>query len=491
MIEACDLYIPEIDRDKVSRLAKEFNCSELLAHLLINRGVVSKDEVEAYFRASYDDLYDPKSYPGVSEAVKMIAKTISKGEKIFICGDYDVDGIAATAILVLGLRRLHAQVGCHLPHRFNEGFGLSKLGVDLAKEYGASLLITVDCGSSSAENVEYARKSGLKVIITDHHQVEENCAKPDAFVNANLSGHNYPFCKLCGAGVAWKLLSAIFETFSLEAPNDFLDLVALATLCDMVPMKGENRTLTMLGLPILARLERPSLRVLAKFCKVNPESINSQTIGFSLGPKLNACGRMETPQTALDMLLTHDEQACIVKAEHLLELSQERHDVELSTLQEIEGLLSKQDLSNKKCIFICGDWHQGVIGLCAQRLMDTYLKPCFVATNREGNIVGSARTPQGVDLLQIMNLCSDCLSKYGGHYNAGGFTIIEGRVQEFAESLERACSLIDIPKPKKKIDCILPISALNTYLVRELERLEPTGEENDKPLFLARGVRVQ
>ena len=492
MIDIRNLDIKAPDKAKIAELTEFCHCSNLLAHLLINRGIDSPDKAERYFRADWQDVCDPYLYPGIPEAVELITVALSKGQRIFVCGDYDVDGVSATAILVLGLRQLQAQVDCHVPHRFIEGFGLSRIGVEAALKYKASLLITVDCGSSDAETVAYAQSEGLKVIVTDHHEIEGTPAKPDAFVNANLPGHNYPFTKLCGAAVAWKLLCALFKRFSLPEPREFLDLTALATLCDMVPMHGENRTLVMLGLPALVNLERPALKILAQSCKISPESINAQSLSFSIGPKLNACGRMDTPQWALDLLLCQNTEVCQMKAARLLELSEERHRTELQTMKEIDLILNERASQKFNCIFVCGHWHKGVVGLCAQRLMDIYRVPVLVATDidRNSGIVGSGRAPQGLNLLDILKLCASHLQQYGGHANAGGFTIMEGHEHLLEAALEDACRQLKIVAPAKPVDCILPVHKLNMNLLRELERLEPTGNKNEKPLFLARGVKV-
>lgn len=492
MIDAQSIEIRKPNSELIGQITQGCRCSNLLAHLLVNRGLKTVAEVEKYFHIDSEDIHAVEQYPGVAEAAELVVVALKKEVKIFVCGDYDVDGVTAASILVLGLRSLNAQVECHLPHRFSEGFGLSQEGVEAALKYGAGLLITVDCGSSSAVNVAYARSQGLKVIVTDHHQIEGEAAQPDVFVNANLEGHGYPFTKLCGAGVAWKLLCAVFKRHSLPEPRQFLDMVALATLCDMVPMKGENRVLTMLGMPLFASLERPCFKALAEGCKVSSEAINAQSMSFSIGPKINACGRMDSPQCALDLMLAQNIDVCRMKVSRLLELSQERHKVEQETFREIDEILSHDGETKRYCIFVYGTWHKGIVGLCAQRLMDTYRVPVFVGTDIDGNgqIMGSGRAPEGINLLDILKLCTNCLDKYGGHANAGGFTLKVGCEAQFAQALRQACRQLDIKPPKKKVDCLLPIYKLDMDLVHELERLEPTGKENEKPLFLARGVRV-
>ena len=490
MIEARSLDIRPVELEATQELAQKVGCSTLLAHLLRGREQVDPQLLEHYFKPFREDLYPPELYPGVPQAVELLEGALARGERVFICGDYDVDGITATSILVLGLRQVGLEVGFHLPHRFAEGFGLSKAGVEEALKFGAKLLMTVDCGSANAEEVAYAQREGLKVVITDHHQLEGVLPQPEAFVNANLPGHQYPFTKLCGAGVAWKLLSALYAKLGRPEPEEYLDLVALATLCDMVPMRGENRTLTMLGMPVLARLERPALQVLTQACKLYPEAINAQAVGFSLGPKINACGRMDTPNWALELFLSQDPELCQSLVGRLLELSEDRHRVESETLKEIEAYLRQHPVGERKSIFVWGEWHRGVVGLCAQRLMDTYRRPVFIATLSEGQIVGSARAPREANLLEIMKLCEEHFSQYGGHANAGGFTVAPGHQDLLGEALEAACQRLAIPLAHKKVDCILPLHKLNLGVVRELNRLEPTGKENEKPLFLARGVQV-
>lgn len=504
MIAAQHLNISAVPAADAERLASELNCSRLLALLLIKRGVCSAEKAARFFEPSEDEIGDPMLYPGIPQAVEIIADACEQEQKLYICGDYDADGVSAASIMYLGLCRFYKEitesseaaklVGWHLPHRFEEGFGLSVKGVDKALAFGASVLITVDCGSSSAKSVAYAKEKGLKVIVTDHHRLEGDISEPDAFVNANLPGHSYPFTKLCGAGTAWKLLCALYGAFSMPRPDELLDLAALATICDMVPLQGENRVLVQLGLPKLQNNDsaRLGLRLLMAAFLKDSKDITAKDISYYIGPRINCCGRMDSPDCSFELITAPDKAHGLAGVALMQRLVDKRTEAEEKIMADIHRLMESHPSSGRRFTFFSGEWHKGVVGICAQRVMEETLLPSFIASDPgSGPVTGSARAPEGANLPPILAQCSQYLEAYGGHASACGFTIREGELENFKAALAEAFSKTEKTVFYKKADCVLPLERLSIPMLRELARLEPVGKDCEAPLFLARNVTIE
>ncbi len=481
------------DWARAQALGSALGVSPVLAALMIGRGVRDAAQGGAYLDSSLDTCHDPFLMRDMPQAVDLLEEALARREPIFVHGDYDVDGVSATVLLVQGLRRLGGEVLYHVPHRVTEGYGVSLAAVEKAAADGARLLLTCDCGSSSVQAVEVARRCGMRVVLSDHHRLPEVLPVPDAFLNPNLPDCPYPEKNLCGTGVAWKLLSALHQRRGLPLPLESLDLVALATIADVVPLQGENRALVQAGLQALARLERPGLAALVGQCRLNRTALSAQSVAFSLAPRLNAAGRLDSADLAVDLLLDQDPERCLVRAAELDELNTRRQEVEQAIRLAIGQLLEREPSRLEGAVLVeAGEgWHHGVLGITAARLVEQFERPAFVAT-LEGDLArGSARAPLGMDLFAAMSRCSDVFVKFGGHARAAGFTVEASRLDEMRERLAEAVRELGQEALPRAVDFELPLKRIDLPLVRELQRLEPLGEGNRRPVFLAREVHFE
>jgi len=481
------------DWARAQALGSALGVSPVLAALMIGRGVTDAVEGRAYLEPGLGDCHDPFLMRDMPAAVDLLEEALARREPIFVHGDYDVDGVSATVLLVEGLRRLGGEVRHHVPHRVGEGYGVSLAAVEQAAVNGARLLLTCDCGSSSLQAVETAQRCGMRVILSDHHQLPEVLPVPDAFLNPNLPDCPYPEKNLCGTGVAWKLLSALHQRRGLPLPLESLDLVALATIADVVPLQGENRALVQAGLQALARLERPGLAALVGQCRLDRAALSAKSVAFSLAPRLNAAGRLDSADLAVDLLLDQDPERCLVRAAELDELNTRRQEVEQAIRLAIGEVLEREPSRLEGVVLVEGGegWHHGVLGITAARLVEQFERPVFVAT-LEGELArGSARAPQGMDLFAAMSRCSEVFVKFGGHARAAGFTVEARRLDEMRERLAEAVRGLRQEALPRAVDFELPLNRVHLPLVRELQRLEPLGEGNRRPLFLAREVHFE
>ncbi|MGI5844908.1 MAG: single-stranded-DNA-specific exonuclease RecJ [Candidatus Xenobium sp.] len=481
------------DWARAQALGSALGVSPVLAALMIGRGVTDAAHGRAYLESGLETCHDPFLMRDMPAAVELLEEALARQEPISVHGDYDVDGVSATVLLVQGLRRLGGEVRYHVPHRVGEGYGLSPAAVEQAAADGARLLLTCDCGSSSLQAVETARRCGMRVILSDHHQLPEVLPVPDAFLNPNLPDCPYPEKNLCGTGVAWKLLVALHQRRGLPLPLESLDLVALATIADVVPLQGENRALVQAGLQALARLERPGLAALVAQCRLDQTALSAQSVAFSLAPRLNAAGRLDSADLAVELLLDQDPERCLVRAGELDELNTRRQEVEQSIRQAIVDLLEREPSKLERGVLVeAGEgWHHGVLGITAARLVEQFERPVFVAT-LEGELArGSARAPLGMDLFAAMSRCSEVFVKFGGHARAAGFTVEASRLDEMRECLTEAVVDLRQKALPRTVDFELPLKQVGMPLVRELQRLEPLGEGNRRPLFLAREVHFE
>ncbi|MBI3923905.1 MAG: single-stranded-DNA-specific exonuclease RecJ, partial [Armatimonadetes bacterium] len=408
-------------------------------------------------------------------------------------GDYDVDGICSTTVMLEGLAELGARVIYHVPDRFSEGYGVSRAAVERAARLEAGLFLTVDCGSSNRAEVELARQLGMKVVVTDHHHVPAQPPRADAFLNPHRDDCSYPYPGLCGTGIAFKLIQALRQRRGLSFPTHLMDLVGLATVADVVPLTGENRALVRTGLELLGRLERPGLRALAELSGIPKGPVGAWSVAFGLGPRLNAAGRLEHAGLGVELLQCTDPEECRRRAEHLDRLNQKRRDIEKEMRLEIEARLEEEPEKLELGVLVEAgdDWHEGVIGITASRFADRYAIPAVVLSTRGELSKGSGRSPENVNLYRAMLGCQDLFVKFGGHERAGGFTIETRRIPELRVRLaEEARKLRTGPAPIR-VDRSLSLGEATLELARELQCLEPVGEGNPKPLFLARRVRLE
>ena len=483
------------DWDRATALGSALGVSPILGQLMLRRGVQGVEDGRLYLEAGLEVCHDPFLMRDMPRAVELLEGALERGETVFIHGDYDVDGVSATVMLAEGLRRLGGQVLFHVPHRVTEGYGVSTPAVERAAAAGARILVTADCGSSSVEAVERAHQLGMQVVVSDHHRLPEVLPAADAFLNPNLPDCPYPDKNLCGTGIAWKILVALHRRrgLPLPLPLESLDLVALATIADVVPLQGENRALVRAGLEALGNLSRPGLRALAGVCRVVPGSLSAWTVAFTLAPRLNAAGRVDTAEQAVDLLLEQDPERCALRAAELEVLNTERQRIEQEIREEICQRLEAEPQRLEEGVLVeAGDgWNHGVLGITAARLVEQHAQPVFVAA-LEGDLArGSARAPEGVDLFQAMSRCAQVFVRFGGHARAAGFTVEAGRLEEMRRRLAEAVRELRQEALPRPVDFELPLAQVTLPLVRELKRLEPSGEGNPRPLFLARDVRFE
>ncbi|MCA9791391.1 MAG: single-stranded-DNA-specific exonuclease RecJ [Candidatus Eremiobacteraeota bacterium] len=484
------VLIEEVDRLRAQELADHLGLSPVLGQLLLQRGLHDVTQAEAFLSDGVEAFHDPLQMRDMARAVSLLWSAIQDGLTIFIHGDYDVDGISSTVLLVEALTELGAKVEHHVPDRFTEGYGVSIAAVQAAAERGCRVLLTVDCGSSSVEAVELAHRLGMQVIIADHHHIPAVAPQPEAFLNPHLEDCSYPFKPLCGTGVAYKLCEALFASQGRPAPHHLLDLVAMATIADVVPLTGENRALVRVGLERLAEFRRPGLKALAEIAGTESGRLGAWAVAFGLGPRLNAAGRLEHARLGVELLLCQDLDPARKLADRLENLNQKRRDIERRMRDDIvERLTEKPELVDLGVVVEAGDsWHQGVIGITAARIVDLYAVPAFVISIEGDLAKGSARAPENVDLYQAMCRCSDVFVKFGGHPRAGGFTIETARIDELRERIAPIVQELRTGPAPVRVDMTLPLEEATLELSHELDRLEPIGEANPRPLFLAKGV---
>lgn len=466
--------------------------SPLLAELLVARGYDCPERVDEFFSPTPELFHDPMIFKGMREAVALLRESLTKGEKILVHGDYDCDGICGTTLVYEALKELGAQVSYYLPDRFQEGYGLSARAVELCKRQGIALLITVDCGSSSHREIELAKELGVKVIVTDHHTVPAVPPTPNALVNPRQPDCPYPFKGICGAGVAFKLIQALNGMRGVE-PMHLLDLVAVATVADVVPLRDENRVFVQYGLQELSRACRVGFTALLEVAgRSGREAVDSVTVGFTLGPRLNAAGRLEHAELGVRLLTSRSLSESRLLAQHLDSLNESRKECERVIQEEIESRL-KRDPSRyeRGAIVEWGEgWHEGVIGITAGRLAEKYGVPTLVLSVKGDRAKGSGRSPENVDLYKALCRCGELFTKYGGHPRAGGFSLSSDNLEELRFRFCEAVDLLrDGPAPVW-VDACLSLGQADVELVRELERMEPFGEANPKPTFLLEGVEI-
>ncbi len=483
--------IRECDRDAVSALAAELGVSEITASVLVRRGHADPAEARA-FLAAEPPGHDPLLLGEMTVAVKRIRAAIAAGERICVHGDYDVDGICATAVCVLALRELGADVDWRLPSRFEEGYGLAVETVERLAADGFSLLVTVDCGITAVAEVARARQLGLDVIVTDHHRPGDEL--PDCAIVATRPS-SYPFPELCGTGVAHKLAEALLGADHPALARQ-LDLVGLATIADVVPLVDENRALAAAGLRQLARTRRPGLRALMQSARVDPATVDATAVGFRLAPRINAAGRLHQPDLALELLLTDDAEQARALAGELEGLNRERQAVEDRMLRDavarVEGWPEPQR-RRRGYVLWDEDWHEGVIGIVASRLVERFGRPVVLIAGTADGWKGSGRSISAFDLHGALAACSTHLERFGGHRAAAGLSIITEELEPFADAFaEHADSALDDDdlRSLQVVDAIVPASALTLDLAQELDRLAPFGLGNPDVTLLAAAVEA-
>ncbi len=476
---------------EAGELARALDVSEITASVLLRRGL-SDPELARGFLAGEQPLHDPYSLGDMDAACAAIRRAVEARKRICVHGDYDADGICATALAVAVLREVGADVEWHLPSRFDEGYGLSGSTLTRLAEEGCGLVLTVDCGITAVEEVAEARRRGLEVIVTDHHRPGERLPECPLVVTRPS---RYPFPELCGTGVAFKLAQALLGPESAVVRRQ-LDLVALATIADVVPLVGENRSLAIAGLRALAVTQRPGLRALMRCSRVDGASLDAGAVGFRLAPRLNAAGRLGHPAVALELLLTDDAERASELASRLEELNRERQIVEERMLREALGKIADwPEAERQRRAYVVADegWHEGVIGIVASRLVERFSRPVVLIAGAGEQWKGSGRSIPAFDLHAGLTACAGHLERYGGHRAAAGLSIRPERVPDFAAALAGyAESKVDFAElqPDTVVDAIVPARELNLALCSELQRLAPFGLDNPGVTLLVTGCEL-
>jgi single-stranded-DNA-specific exonuclease len=475
-----------------SALARELDVSEITASVLVRRGYGDPEEARA-FLAGEQPLHDPFLLGDMAVAVERIRTAVARGERICVHGDYDADGICATALAVLILREAGADVEWHLPSRFDEGYGVHRETLARLASEGCGLVVTVDCGITAVAEVREATALGLDVIVTDHHRPDEEL--PACPIVATRPSE-YPFPELCGTGVVYKLGEALLGADS-EVLRRHLDLVAVATVADVVPLLGENRSLVIAGLRGLARTQKPGLQALMRVARIDPAAVDAGAIGFRLAPRINAAGRLGHPRVALELLLTADRDEARSLAERLEELNRDRQAVEdrivRAAIEQVDGWPEAKQ--RRRAYVLWGeDWHEGVVGIVASRLVERYHRPVVMIAGGDGLWKGSGRSIASFDLHGALAACADHLERFGGHRAAAGLSIAPDRVEVFAEAFAaQASDLLEEEDlvSTTVVDAVLPRGAqLTLGLCSELRRLAPFGLGNPQVTLLAPACEV-
>jgi single-stranded-DNA-specific exonuclease len=473
-------------------LAASLGISELTAGVLVRRGFDDPDAARA-FMAGETPPHEPLLLGDMATACERIRAAVADGRRICVHGDYDVDGIAATALAVLLLRELGADVVWHLPSRFDEGYGVRSETLARLADEGVGLVLTVDCGITAVEEVGEATARGLEVIVTDHHRPGE--ALPACPIVATQPS-DYPYPELCGTGVVYKLGQALFGLDS-DVPRRHLDLVALATIADVVPLLDENRSLAVAGLRALARTQKPGLQALMRAAGVDPAAVDAGAVGFRLGPRINAAGRLGHPRAALELLLTEDKDEARRLADRLEELNRERQAVEGKILREAVAQVEEWPEADRRrhAYVVAGeDWHEGVIGIVASRLVERFNRPVVMLAGVDGDWKGSGRSIPSFDLHGGLAACADVLERWGGHRAAAGLSIKPENIAVFAERFaQHAAGLLveDDLQPVTRIDGIVPRGTrLTLDLCAEIAQLAPFGLGNPEVTLLAPGCEL-
>jgi single-stranded-DNA-specific exonuclease len=490
--------ISEVDASRVRSIQQALGLHEAVARVLVNRGVDTEDAAKRFLDPDLSDLHDPYLFRDMRAAVARIARAIRGQESIVVYGDYDVDGITGTAILVKFLRRLGGSVQAYIPDR-QEGYGLNCDAIRSLADQGCKLVVTVDCGISAREEIALGYSLGMDFIVTDHHEPPLELPSAEAILNPKIQGSGYPFPGLAGVGVAFKLIEALVRGASRKTDisgylNDYLDLVALGTIADMVPLVDENRVIVRTGLPRIGTEQNAGLVALSRVAGVDGKNLSVRDAVFALAPRINAAGRMGSPILALDLLLSANRHDAIARAQEIDTLNDQRRSVQQEILDDILLNLPSPDDCEDGIVVAVGDaWHPGVVGLVASKITEMYYRPAVVLSLEGEYARGSARSIPGFDIFSALRQCSDLLCEFGGHQQAAGLTVRGCNIAELTKRLKSIASESICPEllsPQMCIDCVLDLSDLHIDLAREIERLEPFGESNPAPLFLVRDLPV-
>lgn len=484
------------DELSVQRLTDSLNISPILARLLVLRDIKTFNQAKQFFRPSIDSLYDPFLMDQMEIATTRVIKALTENQKICIYGDYDVDGTCATALLYMFLKELDANVEFYIPRRLEEGYGLSTAAIDSVKEKGTKLMIAVDCGVTAIAETDYANKLGIDVIICDHHQPKDELPKAFAVLDPIKPGCNYPFKFLSGAGVAFKLAQGLCERIGKRGlPLKYLDLVALAGAADIVPLVDENRVLVNEGLNQINANPRPGIEALIEMSRLQPGQLSSGQIVFTVAPRINAVGRLGDAERAVNLLIATNKKEALKLAEVLETENYERRKIDVDTFEAAKEIVDSQiDLEEELAIVLHNEnWHPGVIGIVASRLVEKYYRPSVLLTTVDGIAKGSARSINGFNIYEALQKCNNLLLHFGGHQAAAGLALELDKIDEFRvrlnEVLRSSITSEDLSE-EITIDSKIRFSEITPKFLRILDQFAPFGPGNLRPVFLSENVHV-
>lgn len=486
------------------QIASEYGIDQVLARIIRNRDICSSKDIDMYLNGNLNDIHNPHSMKDADKFVDIITKKIEEHKPVRIIGDYDIDGICSIYILFCGLKAAGADVDYVVPHRINDGYGINEHLIDNAINEGIDTIVTCDNGIAAYNQVRYAKDNGITMIVTDHHDVPfeikddkkvYNVPPADAVINPKQADCDYPFKLLCGAGIAYKLISLLYDRLGLDKKEleDYIEFMAIATVGDIVDLIDENRIVVKYGLNHIAHTKNTGLRALIEECQLDINNISSYHIGFVIGPCLNASGRLDTARQAIELMLCKDNEKAHNMAKELIALNNERKSMtEQETQKAIELVENTGLLKDRVLVIYLKDCHESIAGIIAGRIKERYYRPTFVITNAEDGAKGSGRSIEGYNMYEEINKCKNVLTKYGGHPMAAGLSLAISDIDIFRKMLNDNAILTDEDLiPKMWIDVPMPVSYANIRLVNQLKLLEPFGKGNEKPVFADRNLYVK
>ncbi len=478
-----------------NRMSKELGISELLCRIIVNRGIKDLENARKFIKADLQGLNDPRLMKDMVKGVSIIQAKIKDNKKIRIIGDYDVDGVVSTYILYKALARCGAAVDYAIPHRILDGYGINNNLIEKALSDGIDTIITCDNGIAAREQIQFAKESGMTVIITDHHDVPDIIPEADAIIDMKQADCQYPFKLLCGAGVAFKFIQVLYEEMCIprEEESEFYEFVAIATVCDVVDLTDENRILVRQGLNVISDTKNIGLNALLQKTGILEKNISVYHLGFIIGPCINASGRLDWAMKGLKLLLTDDRQEAMSLASELYELNTERKNM---TVQGVEDTIATIENSNLKSdrVFVVykPDIHESIAGIIAGKVREKYNVPTFILTSGENCVKGSGRSIEEYNMFEELSKCKEFFTKFGGHPMAAGFSLDADKVDALRERINSIATLTDEDLiPKIYIDAHIPLSAINIRTAEELNYLEPYGKGNSKPLFAQKNISIK
>ena len=486
--------IYQANEEQVEEISKKYNINKLLATILSNRDITEKEQIEKFLNPKRNDFYNPYKMLDMEIAVKRIIKAIENKEKVIIYGDYDVDGITSVTVLKSFLEERGINVAEYIPNRLEEGYGLNKKAVKEISEQKYTLMITVDCGISAIEEVEYANSLGIETIITDHHEPGNELPKALAVIDAKRKDNTYPFRNLAGVGVVFKLIQALSIELGLEEKEylKYLDIVCIGTISDIVPLVDENRVIVKLGLKLVEQTKNLGLKAILE--STGYSKIDSTTISFGVAPRINACGRMGHQEEALKLFLSKNSNEVAELTQKLNEYNRVRQETEKNIYNEAIEQIEQIDLDKQNTIILMGkNWHHGVIGIVSSKITEMYFKPSILLSFEGDDLgKGSGRSIPGFDLHDALMKCEDCIEKFGGHSMAIGITVKRENLEKLKQELENIAieEKIDEIVPIIKIDAKIDLSEVNKEVVESLKELEPFGEGNKMPIFAFKNLKI-